>query len=242
MRRILLLLAIVSVCAFAAQAFTFDPISQNFDPSGEGASRVFRVRNTGDERIAVRVSVRPRRIEPDGTEVQGKETELFTVYPRQMLLDPGEQRSVRVRWNGPAEIEAELPFRIIAEQLPVDFGGAEPAEGAAIRLTYRYEGSLYVVPPGARPDVRLQRITRDGEFLVLWLANEGNRHTLLQDLRILLSREEGGEPDLVLAQEELPGAYGENMLARSTRRFVIPAASDLWDGPLYADLEYSPQY
>ena len=245
MRTALLRFSLIVACAISAQAFSFEPISQDFASSGPGASHVFRVNNSTDERIAVKISVRPRRIEPDGTEIQGKEAEEFVVYPRQMLLEPGEARSVRVRWNGPAEVESELPYRIIAEQLPVDFGEELPAQGASIRLTYRYEGVLYVVPPGARPDILITDVSRasrpEGDMLTFEFQNIGTRHALLRDLAVSLRDSEGGDVRISLEADQLAGIAGENMLAGSIRRFELPVPADLWDGPIYADMEYGPE-
>ena len=242
MRRIFLGL-LITACAVSAQAFRFEPISQDFAPSGPGASHVFRVTNTMNERIAVRVSVRPRRIERDGVEVQGPEAQEFLVYPRQMLLDPGAARSIRVRWEGASAPQIEQAFRIIAEQVPVDFGREQPAQGAGIRLTYRYEGALYVVPPGASPDLRLDAariVERGGErALVVEITNAGTRRTLLHEARLTISTSSG---ETVLGPQDLPGMAGENMLAGSTREFVVPAPDGLPTGALDAELGYTARF
>lgn len=233
----------IAACAVSAQAFRFEPISQDFAPSGPGASHVFRVTNTMTERIAVRVSIRPRRIERDGVEVQGAEAEEFLVYPRQMLLAPGEARSVRVRWEGSSTPQSEQAYRIIAEQVPVDFGAEQPAQGAGIRLTYRYEGALYVVPPGAAPDLRLEAarvVDRDGgRVLVVEVANAGTRRTLLHEASLTIRTDSG---ETVLGPEELPGMAGENMLAGSTREFAVPAPAGLPTGGLDAELNYTARF
>lgn len=237
--RILVAAALIAGVAAAAQAFSFEPITQDYTTSGAGASHVFRVINTTEARIAVRVSVRPRWIERDGSEVLGKEAEEFVVFPRQMLLEPDERRSIRVRWSGPESIEAERPYRIIAEQVPVDMGSDEPTQGGGIRLTYRYEGTIYVVPPGAEADVQVTSVARSetGDSLRVELANEGSRHRLLANARLLLSREPDGEPAIEVGPRELPGLAGENMLAGSTRVFTVPVPEQLWDGPVYAEIE-----
>lgn len=232
-------------CALSAQAFSFEPITQEYAPSGPASSHVFRVTNTTSDRIAVRVSVRPRRFEMDGTEVQGKESDEFIIFPRQLLLEPGERASVRVRWSGPASINSELAYRIIAEQLPVDLGEDAPLEGGGIRLTYRYEGSLYIVPPGATPDVVVDSIARerdgDRELLRVRLTNRGTRHTLLSGIRLAIASTPTGEATVTLGPGELPGLAGENMLAETTREFVIPAPDALPDGPLYARIQSDAQ-
>lgn len=240
-----LALVLLVACALAAQAFSFEPITQEYSPNGPASSHVFRVTNTTSERIAVRISIRPRRFELDGTEIQGKESDEFIVFPRQMLLEPGERASVRVRWSGPESIDSERAYRIIAEQLPVDLGDAPPLEGGGIRLTYRYEGSLYVVPPGATADLIVDSVSpeRAGgrELLRVRLTNRGTRHTLLSAIRLAIAATPNGQPAIVLGPSELPGMAGENMLAATTREFVIPVPEGLPDGPLYARIESDAQ-
>ena len=237
---------LITACAITAQAFRFEPISQDFAPSGPGATHVFRVFNSGTERIAVRVMVRPRTIEPDGTEIQGPESDRFLVYPRQMLLAPDEGRSVRIRWQGPDTVESELSFRVIAEQLPVDFGGTRPAEGAGIRLTYRYEGSLYVVPPGAAPELRISRaevVERDGrQLLHMVIENRGTRRSLIHQPRVTVAAARGGSTAHVLETDALSGMAGENMLAASVREFMVPAPPGLPNGQVDARLEYTARH
>jgi hypothetical protein len=99
-----------------------------------------------------------------------------------------------------------------------------------------------VVPPGARDDVRLGSVSRSNGSLLFEISNQGTRHTLLDNLRILLSREEDGEAEVVLEGPALEGIAGQNMLAQTMRRFSVQKPSELWDGPLYARLEYSPKY
>lgn len=234
---IALTLALLAVSGLSA--FTFQPITQDYAPAGEGASHVFRVANTTDSQIAVRVSVRPRRIEPDGTEIQGDPSEDFVVYPGRLLLDPGDSRSVRVVWTGGTP-EQELAYRIIAEQLPVAANTDQPDQGGTIVLTYRYEGSIYVVPPGARPEVGIAAVEpiRRGETEVLRITveNTGTRHTLLSQPRLELRTSAAGEPVLTLNPDDLVGLAGENMLATSVRHFTVPLPEDLPQGRLFGTI------
>lgn len=234
-RAALVVLALLGVGA-SLHAFSFEPITQTYTTTGPGASHVFRVTNTTDERIAVRISVRSRTIERDGTEVLGKEADDFIVFPRQMLLEPGERRSIRVRWSGPETIDAERPYRIIAEQVPVDLGDEEPTQGGGIRLTYRYEGSLYVSPPGAEPNVEVTSVVRVADGLRVTVANRGTRHVILQNARLVVSGTSG--PDIELESEQLVGLAGENMLAGAVRDVVIPTPENLPPGELAATIEF----
>ena len=164
LKRLSIILSLLISCALAAQAFSFEPITQDYSPSGRGSNRVFKVVNNGSENIAVKITVRPRHLEPDGTEIQGELSDLFMIYPRQVILKPNESRSIRVKWLGDPEPETELPFRIIAAQVPVSFSENTQAEGGQITLTFRYEGNIYIVPPGAKPKLGIKSMKREVEI------------------------------------------------------------------------------
>ena len=239
-RRGLLALVLVLACTAAVQAFRFEPISQDFTPTGPQANRLFRVSNPGPEQMAIRVTIHPRTMNRDGSEILGSETSDFIVFPRQFLVGPGESRSIRVRFQGTPPTDRELSYRIVAEQLPVDDGQALPAQGGGIQLTYRYEGTVYVVPPGVRSIARVTgalRERRDGvELIRVTVSNSGGRHRLLTDIQLALTDRADGETRMVLGADQLPGMAGQNVLAGATRDFLIPAPENLWFGSVYATL------
>ena len=201
-------------------SFSFEPISSNYSPSGPRANQLFRIVNTEKGKIAVRVSVTTREIDSEGNETNVPVPELFMVYPSRMVLEAGESRSVRVKWNGDPDPPRELAFRIIAEQIPVEFEPNERTDGAGIRLTYRYMGNIYILPHGAAPEVVLTSHELRGNNLVLNMENKGSRHTLLENLAVYFNSLKG-ERILSLAAPELPGVEGENLLAGDERRFVV---------------------
>jgi len=167
LKKTFIIISLIIVCTAQVQAFNFEPITQDYTPTGKGSNHVFHVANPGTEKIAIKISIRPRSLEPDGTEIQGEESSLFMIYPRQIILNPNESRSIRVKWNGEPEPSAEIPFRIIAEQIPVAFSELQPVLGGQITLTYRYEGNIYIVPPGAKPDLSITSIKKNIETEVI---------------------------------------------------------------------------
>lgn len=231
-------------CVFSTQAFNFAPITQDYTPSGKGSSQVFRVSNPGNEKVAVKISIKPRSIEPDGTEIQGEPTSSFLIYPKQMILEPGTSRSIRIKWTGDQNPESEIPFRIIAEQVPVSFSETQPIEGGQITLTLRYEGTVYIVPPGAKPKLSIKNILRatdsEIEYLSFEIENSGTRHTILEDIELKFKRDENDPQPIILEDDDLKGVAGENMLAGSVRIFRIPMPEGMWEGPIYGSIKQTP--
>ena len=230
--------ALLALGAGAASAFSFEPIVQDFAPSGQGSVQTFRVTNTGAERIAVRIQLAGRVPDIDGKELMPAVTGLFAVYPERVVLEPGAVQAVRVQWKGPAKPEVEQCFRILAEQLPVDFGTEQKKETGAIKVLFRYVGAIYVVPAGAKPDVVLEtaRAAVDAtgrRGLELVFANRGTAHTILDNLELTIG-------DRVFGPTELPGISGENVLPGLKRRFFLSLDSELPQGDIHVAFRFDP--
>lgn len=222
-----------------AAALSLIPIAQDFGPSGREATQTFRLQNDTDKEVAVAIKVMTREISIDGQETNN-ETQDFVVFPRNALIGPRQSQMIRVQWRGPAAPAKELAYRIIAEQLPIK-ASLDP-NARAIQIVVRYVGSLYVVPSGGRPDLqvdsaRAARAANDQRLLEVVLQNRGRAHTLIDEPRLQVSA--GGETRS-LDTASLRPLQGENVLAESKRRFLIP-----WPGGLPFEkpdvkFEYTP--
>ena len=240
-RGVLLLLAALAVFGTspAAHAFKLSPIRVEFTPSGRGANQAFLLENDVDETVAVQISMLTRTIDIDGKEHNAPADDDFVVYPSQVLLKPGQTQTVRVQWVGDAEPDKELAYRILAEQLPIDVT-KEQQGGARINFVIRYMGAIYIVPRGARPDIVIEGIEaetgNEGERqLAVMFHNRGKAHAVLRGLTLTLH---SGERSVELTADDLKGIAGENLLAESKRRAVVPWPAELPDGAVRATFDY----
>lgn len=119
MRRAVLLLIGILVSAHA-WGLSFEPLSMQFRPSGRESIRTFRVTNTQNDNIAVRVRMTTRELETTGAEVRRPADERFTVFPSSLYLAPGQTQAVRVQWRGEPQLDREHSYRIIVEQVAVE--------------------------------------------------------------------------------------------------------------------------
>jgi fimbrial chaperone protein len=236
-----LVIALVTVAGLLASAppaaaFRLVPIEMEFATAGSGAMQVFRVENDRTEPAAIEMRMMARDMEPDGTDRLAPAEEDFVVHPQQIVLMPGQSQSVRVQYIGTRALRAERAYRLIAEQLPVDLGGSGP-QGGQVRLLVRYVASVYVVPDGARPEVRVAgaaAVSEAGQrFVELLVENGGTAHQILAEPRLSLS---AGGGTVTLEGQALSALGGENVLAGVRRRFLLPWPSGLGDGPITASL------
>lgn len=237
------LAAIATVAApRSAGAFQISPIIQDFAPSGRDATQTFQVLNEHDEQVTVQVSIQTREVDVDGREAM-KPTGAFSVFPTELVVPPHGTQIVRAKWIGDAAPKSELAYRLVAEEVPVVPRRDTP--GASITMTVRYVGSLYVVPKGVSPSVKVVSAQPapgpNGKAgIELLVENQGTAHTILDNPSVevtsggVTKRMSGAMLDGNLPQE--------NVLAQHQRRFWVLWPEGLPQGnPLQAKLTFNPQ-
>lgn len=211
-----------------ALAFRLEPISRVFEPAGAGATQSYEVINDTAEQIAVEVSMAERKISLEGQETTESADDDFLVYPSQIVLPPQGVQSVRVTWLGNPNPEKELAYRIIAEQLPINLNNPEESQAettsGAIKVMFRYIGSVYIRPKNAESKVVLNGITHEkgtdgNDRLVITFDNQGTRRAVLSELNLNLTSQ-GSQ--LTLKPEQLEGVNNGVILAGNQRRFSMP--------------------
>ena len=211
-----------------ALAFKLEPISRVFEPAGAGATQSYEVINDSEEQIAVELSMAERKISLEGQETTESADDDFLVYPSQIVLPPQGVQSVRVTWLGNPNPEKELAYRIIAEQLPINLNNPEESQAetisGAIKVMFRYIGSVYIRPKNAESKVVLNGITHEkgtdgNDRLVITFDNQGTRRAVLSELNLNLTSQ-GSQ--LTLKPEQLEGVNNGVILAGNQRRFSMP--------------------
>lgn len=211
-------------------AFSLEPISASFSPSGRGAIRSFTLKNETSEMVAIRISLFHRSGDIDGREIQSPAEERFTVYPSQLVLRPDSIQMVRVQWKGAPRVEKELAFRMLVEQMPVNFSEQE-GTGSGVKIMFKYLASLYITPPGAAAQVNVDDFSLQNKdevaHLELFVSNRGTAHTIITNPRLELLFQEADDPVVVDIGKYLGG---QNLLAGAERRLLIPLKDEQTDG------------
>ncbi len=228
-------LAILGLCYLTATShgFTITPMSATFQPSGKGAAQVFRVENESSNRVAFQVTVLTRDLDENGKETNRPAADLFAVFPPQGGIAPGQSQSVRLVWRGPANLDREMAFRLVAEELPVNFNSE--AGKVQIKVVLRYLAAIYVAPRNARPRLQAGSVTRtETNTYLLTVINEGKAHQNLMKPRLALTDAQGRRRDI--PSEVLRTVETENVLAGCTRRFVLTLPAEFTESSYKAEL------
>ncbi len=207
--------------AVGAHSFTIVPMTATLTPTAPGNVTSFRIENPGQAPIAVTVKVTTRIMDEAGLEKNDPVTKEFLVFPARVVVQPGSFQTVKVQWRGQNNPAVELAYRLIAEQVPVDFS---PDQGSNVKMLFKYLATLYVMPRNAAASVRLESVTGavvDGKpGLSVRIRNEGTRHALIFDPVLTLR----SPVQAVVSGAPMESLDGQNILPRSTRVFFVPFA------------------
>jgi fimbrial chaperone protein len=241
-----LFLALSSWLPAQAFAYTVEPSVLRFGVSGGDSSAFLRLSNRAPQPVAIEIVINEFDRDPDGRGVLGREAEDdFIVYPAQVILMPGDETSVQVRWIGEVASSVERSFALTTREVSIprrDREQTDTGEGMRVNVNVltNYDVRIYVTPRGAKPKVAVEatsvRTQAEGTLLEVTLANRGTAHHPLRDLSlILMPLEPGGAvlrtSPVTLAARDVPG-MSASLLAGGRRNLVIPWPAGLPAGPV----------
>jgi fimbrial chaperone protein len=224
-------------------AFDLSPIVANVTPSGASATTSFTVTNADDTKTPVQISIVHRLPDIDGNERFDEvkdASDMFQIFPAQLILNPKEKRTVRVTYVGDPKLKQELALRIIAEEFPISVSDPAKVKNravASIAIATKYVGSLYVTPTGTKPDIQIEGMPakgKNGNDMVLTFENKGTEHQILKQVTYKVV---AGGKEYVLPPEALKQIGSQNILAGKSRRVAIPWPSSIPLGPVKVTFE-----
>jgi fimbrial chaperone protein len=217
MKRNILFTIFCFLISLNTYAFKFSPMSTSIGIAPSKNSTLFYLENDSDQPIAVTASLLKREMNVEGVETNKKIDGELMVYPSQLIIPPNEKRSVKVTWTGKTAPTAEIAYRLVAEQLPIELD-KNKKQKASIKVLLRYVAALYVEAEDFSSDVTLKKMDVDDKNVSFLINNAGKKHQILANMTMKVS----GKKDIELTSEDLKGMTGENVLGVSERVFRFP--------------------
>lgn len=199
------------LCLSSIHAYQLSPLTATYEPSGAGAAKSYTIVNDSDSPIAIQIKAMKRIIDKDGNEVNEEAQNYFSIQPSKMIIQPQSTQIVRVQYRGPKTLTKELPFRIIAEQIPYSTGKAGESSAQMINFLFVYSTSAYVSPTREIVEINA-KTTVNGDKAIVTISNDGTVHKILDDLEIEVSSPLGSYR---LSDEELGNKKGLNLITDS---------------------------
>ena len=223
--RFVLAVLLAAGVAASASAFSFVPMSASLSPSGAQSVMSFKVTNDTAQAIAVVIKVMTRSIDIEGVESNQPVGSEFIVFPTRVVVQPNSFQTIKVQYKGTASLPRELCYRVMAEQVPIDFSKQETS---GVKVLFRYIAALYVTPPKAAPKLSVSDLTgaeKDGKKgLMVTLKNDGSRHALLSNPKLQVKDSDPSSLPVALSGDAVLAIEGQNMLPSSSRSFFV-----LWE-------------
>ncbi len=235
-----LLVGLFLIGGTTAFAFTFMPMSVTVSPSGAQSIATFRLTNDGGQQIAISIKAMTRVIDQNGVESNEPADNDFTIFPTRIVVQPNSFQNIKVQYKGSTRLAKEMAYRIIAEQVPIDFSQQQTS---GVKVLFRYIAALYVTPPNVNYKLAITKAVyaeQDGKkgFLVT-ITNSGTRHALINDPILRLSG--AGTATITLQDDDVKPLQGQNLLADSVRTFFFPSDKAIqgmnYTGSLTATIE-----
>lgn len=214
------LVSLLWLATSVAYGFRLDPMVADFESTGPNQSKVFRIENNGQERIAIALKATSRSHDLKGEEKREKVDD-FSIYPEQISLGPNDSRNIRVTYKGATDLKAEKAYRLIATQLPVDFKGDK--KNTQLNFLFEYVASVYVHSGSVQPrlEIKQTEVTGTNKVRVV-LENTGTAHRLLKGVSVHLANESG--KNIPVKEISFQNWPGENILPGSQREFELQTA------------------
>ena len=220
-----------------AQTYQFSPIFAQVGTSGPTASTTFVAKNVSTEMVALEVKLVKRSHSLDGVENRVSDDTDFIISPPQMVLKPGQSQSVRVQYVGDPKVDVEQAYRILVNQVSIDF--EQKSSGAKVLVNYNYEVAFYVTPAKAKPEISLVSVEKmAGEngrpMLGVTLESKGNTRAILSGPQLSVTSK---GKSVALSGDAVKDLEGAVIMAKSKRRIALPWPAGLPDDALSGQLK-----
>ncbi len=257
-----ILLALAVLLPLPASAYSVTPSLLTLRTVGSGSSTFLHLANKAMKPVALEITIHEHRRDLDGKTIpiQGAEAnDDFIIYPAQLVMMPGDEVSVQVRWIGEPALDSERAYTLVTREVPIPRKAADQADdstGARIEITVltNYEVRIYVTPPGAKPKVVVESVAERTQaepadegpvgaasaLLEVILANQGTARQVMTNMSLVfMPLDPAGKPlkqhAVTLAATKVPG-MSSPLLAGDRRRLLIPRPAGLPAGPVRVTL------
>ncbi len=255
-----ILLALAVLLPLPASAYSVTPSLLTLRTVGSGSSTFLHLANKAMKPVALEITIHEHSRDLDGKAIQSAAAnDDFIIYPAQLVMMPGDEISVQVRWIGGPALDTERAYTLVTREVPIPRKAADQADASTeiridITVLMNYEVRIYVTPPGAKPKVVVESVAERTQaepadegpvgaasaLLEVILANQGTARQVMTNMSLVfMPLDAAGKPlkqhAVTLAATKVPG-MSSPLLAGDRRRLLIPRPAGLPAGPIRVTL------
>lgn len=200
------------------------PLKVEFDKDSNSA--LVRISNGGGEKFTVQLDAMNWTQDATGQD-QHAPTSDIVFFPRIFSIEPGDQRTVRVGYQGEPALGQEKTYRLYAQELPVQEPGV-----IEMKFAIRMSIPIFVSPDSRNLAWDIEGIEWTDQGLSVRVENSGN-HTISVGAIDVTGRNDTGAELFTLNE------HGWYVLAGRSRNFTLPWSGELCDQLASFDLVVS---
>ena len=209
-----------------AYSFLVEPSILTLYPE-KSAEALLAITNRQGRAIDIELKVVVREIDPQSnTRFKVFADDQFEISPKRFKLNSQRKKTIRIKWRGQPRFLAEKAFRLIASETieKADIGSQWVHE--KFPLKFRHVAAIYVSPLKTRPElvaVKAKAFVSQKKLMVE-IENKGTRHQHLHGLSLRIDGLSTARKPItvIMLKEQLRKLDGQNILAQSKRRFLLP--------------------
>jgi fimbrial chaperone protein len=158
-----------------AGSFKAVPIKLYFDARVKSA--VLKITNEGDEKVTVQLDAMQWGQNEKGKDLF-EETGDIVFFPTIVDIEKGEERIVRVGFQGQRALGEERTYRLFLEELPVTKPGV-----MALKFALRISIPIFIRPQKEAVEWAIDGVDLAGQRLAVRVRNSGNSHIFINKIR-----------------------------------------------------------
>jgi fimbrial chaperone protein len=171
------------------------------------------VTNEGGEKVTVQLDAREWRQDESGEDVY-EETRDIVFFPKMADIDKGEERIVRVGYQGQRALSREKTYRLFLQELPV----TRPGE-LALKFALRMGIPIFIKPQKETMEWTIGGVGLSEGSLTVRVKNSGNSHFIVSKISAI-GLDDSGK---AVFSREMRGWYA---LAGASKPFAMPVSRE----------------
>lgn len=210
--RIISLIVLLALCAPAiviAGNFKVAPLKFSFDSRTKSA--VLKVTNNDSEKVTVQLDAKHWRQDDKGEDKYTKTMDIVA-FPKIVTIAGGEERIIRLGYQGKEPGSIEKTYRLYLQELPVTNPGEK-----ALKFALTMSIPVFIKPLKKRSQWSLERFEYKEGNAFITVSNNGNSHIIVSKIGITMLDDAGAE----ILSRDIGGWY---VLPGSAKSYRIPVA------------------
>jgi fimbrial chaperone protein len=210
---LLMVLLLISHSAIG-DGLRVSPLKVEFNKDNNSA--LVKISNGGGKKFTVQLDAMSWTQDAAGQD-QHTPTSDIVFFPRIFSIEPGDQRTVRVGYQGEPALNREKTYRLYAQELPVEEPGV-----IEMKFAIRMSIPIFVYPDSRNSAWDIDGVEWTDQGLSVRVENSGN--TYISVGAIELSGRSATGAELFTLNE-----HGWYVLAGRSRNFLLPWSGELCD-------------